>query len=49
MSILRISTGRRAHTGGLVWHRNVDPLLGLHFRRVLGDAVCAERGLARRL
>jgi hypothetical protein len=23
--------------------------LGLHFRRVLGDALCDERGLARRL
>ena len=27
----------------------LDPLLGLHFRNVLGDALCAERGLARRL
>jgi len=26
-----------------------DPLLGLHFGNVLGDALCAERGLARRL
>ena len=27
----------------------LDPLLGLHFRSVLGDALCDERGLARRL
>jgi hypothetical protein len=27
----------------------LDPLLGLHFRNVLGDAVRAERGVARRL
>ena len=27
----------------------LDPLLGLDFRNVLGDAVCDERGLARRL
>ena len=27
----------------------LGPLLGLHFRNVLGDALCAERGLARRL
>ena len=27
----------------------LDPLLGLHFRNVLGDALRAERGLARRL
>jgi hypothetical protein len=27
----------------------LDPLLGLDFRNVLGDALCAERGLARRL
>ena len=26
-----------------------DSLLGLHFRNVLGDALRAERGLARRL
>ncbi len=26
-----------------------DPLLGLHFRNVLGDALCDERELARRL
>jgi class 3 adenylate cyclase len=25
----------------------LDPLLGLHFRNVLGDALCAERRLAR--
>ncbi len=27
----------------------LDPLLGLHFRNVLGDALRDERGLARRL
>jgi hypothetical protein len=27
----------------------LDPLVGLHFRNVLGDAVCTKRGLARRL
>ena len=27
----------------------LDPLPGLDFRNVLGDALCAERGLARRL
>ena len=27
----------------------LDLLLGLDFRRVLGDALCDERGFARRL
>jgi hypothetical protein len=27
--------------------RKLDPILGLHFRNVLGDALCDERGLAR--
>jgi class 3 adenylate cyclase len=26
----------------------IDPLLGLHFRNVLGDVLRAQRGLARR-
>jgi len=38
-----------ARTGGLCMTPKLDPLLGLHFRNVLGDALCDERGLARRV
>ena len=37
-----------AHTSGGKTPK-LDPLLGLHFRNVLGDALRAERGLARRV
>ena len=37
-----------AHTSGGMTAK-LDPLLGLDFRNVLRDALCAERGLARRL
>ena len=40
----RLNTVAKLHDS-----RNAHPLLGLHFRNVLGDALRAERGLARRL
>ena len=38
-----------ARTGGLCMTPKLDPLLGLHFRNVLGDALRPQRGFARRL
>lgn len=35
------------HFAELLHHTEVDQLSGLHFRHVLGDAVCDERGPAR--
>ena len=34
---------------GICMTPKLDPILGLHFRNVLGDALCAEWGLVRRL
>ena len=38
-----------ARTGGLCMTPKLDPLLGLHFGNVLGDALRPQRGFARRL
>jgi len=38
-----------AHTRSRGKTPKLDPLLGLHFRNVLGDVLCDERGFARRL
>ena len=43
------ATRRKTLLSSCLHEPKLDPLYGLEFRNVLGDALCAERGLARRL
>jgi len=49
MSIARITLKNSREQHNAARCAPVEPLLGLDFCGVLGDALCAERGLARRL